>query len=240
MEGFIFLHRKLMKHPKYRDPKFMHLWVHMLLKATHSGISVDFKGETINLDPGQFISGRNQLASETGLTPQNVRTIVERLKIDQQINQLKSGKGSVFTVINWHQYQKPTNKSTNLQPTSNQPPTNHQPLNNKVNNEDKVNNNSYTEDFENNWIEIKSLNPDYNKKGSCFKVWKKLIKKFTSEEILGYYRSIQIDGKKFGFFERNMDKGNIQDWLDERCEKEILPTAEEQENLEALRAIGAI
>lgn len=171
----------------------MHLWVHILLKATHSGFSADFKGETIFLTPGQFISGRKQLATETGLTQQQVRTIVNRLKIDQQINQLDSRKGSVFTVINWLSYQKSTNTSTNDQPTSNQPPTNDQPLNNKVkkeDNENKVNKNNPLTPKGDDDISPKEL------KKSQTKEKKAQEEKKFGDEFLGWWPTRECKGAR--------------------------------------------
>ena len=119
-EGWIKLYRKLLDHPKAADPEFMWLWVTMLLKATHEPLERDFCGKTVTLQPGQFISGRQALAAETGLTEMKVRISIDRLKNDQQIIQQTGNKGSMFTVLNWDKYQ--INNQQNNQPTTSQQP----------------------------------------------------------------------------------------------------------------------
>jgi len=103
----------------------MWLWVTMLLKATHEPLERDFCGKTVTLQPGQFISGRQALAAETGLTEMKVRISIDRLKNDQQIIQQTGNKGSMFTVLNWDKYQ--INNQQNNQPTTSQQPANNQP-----------------------------------------------------------------------------------------------------------------
>ena len=201
MSGYIKLYRQMMSHPKYKDSHHMHLWVHILMKAAFSPVDVDWKGKTVRLEPGQFTAGRKQLSDETGISEQRIKTVLRRLIADSQINQQTSNKCSMFTVLNWEKYQMSNQPSTSHQPAINQPSTTKEEV--------KERKNTYSDDFEAYWPEIRNLNPVYNKKPACFKVWKKLIKLGApAEKILPYYRARRLESN-FAFFERNFDPDEI-------------------------------
>ncbi|MEW6159008.1 MAG: hypothetical protein AB1813_16410, partial [Verrucomicrobiota bacterium] len=86
--GWIKLHRKLADHPMYcHDSEWVHLWVHLLICATHRSRRVMFGGQEITLQPGQLTTGRLRLAKETGIHEQKVKRILTRLKQSGQIDQ---------------------------------------------------------------------------------------------------------------------------------------------------------
>ena len=73
MSGYIKLHRKLLDHPRYQDPEYMHVWVHMLMKACFADHEVLWQGKIVRLKPGQFTAGRKQIANETGVNESKVK-----------------------------------------------------------------------------------------------------------------------------------------------------------------------
>jgi biotin operon repressor len=91
MSDWIKLHRALLEWEWYTTPNMVHFWIHCLLKATHR--SRKWKG--IELNEGQFISGRLILSAETGLSEQQIRTCIERLK---STNELTSKSTSEYSV----------------------------------------------------------------------------------------------------------------------------------------------
>jgi hypothetical protein len=86
-----------------------------------------------------FISGRIKLAEETGLSEQQIRTSLNKLKSTSDITIQATNRNSLITVTGWASYQDRDNKVTsqitseppNKQPTDNQQIT----TNNNVNNE---------------------------------------------------------------------------------------------------------
>jgi hypothetical protein len=130
--GWIKLHRKLMDWEWYCDSHMVHLFIHMLFKANHEPRK--WKGESI--DKGQFVSGREQLSLETGISEQSIRTCIERLKSTNEITIKSTNKFSVITVCNYCKYQsceiddQPSNQPA-IQPTTNQQLTNNQPATNQ-------------------------------------------------------------------------------------------------------------
>jgi hypothetical protein len=127
--GYIKLWRKMMDNPLFEKPAYFTVWVKMLLLATHKPIASYFNGAKITLKPGQFISGRKKLSKITGVTESTVYRVLKRLEIEQQIEQVSSNASSLFTIVNWEDYQ--ASEQQNEQQTNNKRTTNEQPTNTK-------------------------------------------------------------------------------------------------------------
>ena len=119
--GWICLHRKLEDNPRFKDSAFVHIWIYFLMKSTHAPLKVMFKGDVIELKPGQFITGRKAISEATGINESKVRRVIKTLEIDQQIDHQKSNLNSLVSILNWDQYQ--TSDQPNGQPVTNQRPT---------------------------------------------------------------------------------------------------------------------
>jgi hypothetical protein len=104
------------------------------LKANHEPRK--WFGTEIN--PGEFITSRDKLSSETGISTQSIRTILNRLKSTNEITIKSTSKYTKITICNWDTYQNTEeqtnqviNQQTNQQLTNNQPATNQQLTTNK-------------------------------------------------------------------------------------------------------------
>ncbi len=141
--GFIRLPRSILRWRWYKNPNTLKVYLHLLLSANYT--DSDYEG--VHLCRGQLITGRESLARDTGLTPQQVRTALDHLKATNDITVKATRKYSIITVNSYDEAQESaspspnpsprssTETSTNHQPTSNQPPTNHQPtINQQVTN----------------------------------------------------------------------------------------------------------
>jgi len=104
--GWIKLHRRLLDSPRIKDPDWLAVWIHVLLKATHQPFKANFDGKIVELKPGQLISGRHAIAAGTGVHESKVKRVLQVMKTDQQIDQQAGVKGSLFTVRNWNTYQE--------------------------------------------------------------------------------------------------------------------------------------
>ena len=103
--GWVKLHRSLLKHPRINDPHWLAVLVYLLLKATHQNYPVKFDGRIVRLQPGQLVTGRSAIAAATGVHEAKVKRLLALMKADQQIDQQAGVKGSIITVRNWHAYQ---------------------------------------------------------------------------------------------------------------------------------------
>lgn len=99
--GWIKLNRKILEWEWYTDQNTTRLFIHLLLRATHKPT----KWRGIDLNPGQLISGRKLLSSETGLSERAVLTALKRLKSTNEVIIKSNTKFSVFTINHWELYQ---------------------------------------------------------------------------------------------------------------------------------------
>ena len=132
MEGWIKLHRKLLEWEWYDEPNTFRLFMHCLLKANHK--DNNYRGQLVKA--GSFLTSRDLLSKETGLTTQQVRTSLKRLESTNEITTKKSKKGTVLQVVKYVEYQL-INQPTNQQLTNNQPTANQQLTTNNNDNNDK-------------------------------------------------------------------------------------------------------
>jgi hypothetical protein len=124
-QGFVKIHRRLLKWKFSDNPEFLVVWIHLLLMASHNDHKTACGNQIINLKSGQLITGREKLSKATGVSVQRIRTILNTLEIDQQINQQTFSKYRIISIVKWDMYQI-NNQQINQQLTSNQPTTNQQ------------------------------------------------------------------------------------------------------------------
>lgn len=120
MQGWIKLHRKIMEWDWYKDTSTAFLFYHLLLTANHE----PNKWRGILIDTGQLITGRKSLSNDTGLSEQQIRTSLDKLKSTSNITIKSTSKYSIITICNWNLYQD-INQQTHIIATSNQPASNH-------------------------------------------------------------------------------------------------------------------
>jgi len=120
MEGWIKIHRKLLKKGYYKDSHYVHLWVHLLMKSNHESNEFLFNGKMITIQRGQLLTGRNTLSEETGIESSKVERIIKVLKSEQQIEQQTFNKFRIITICNYEDYQEVNKKVNNKRTTSEQ------------------------------------------------------------------------------------------------------------------------
>ena len=109
--GWIKLYRSIEKSGFYHKSAYVHLWVHLLLKATHEKTEFLHNGMLKKLKPGQLLTGRNRLSQETGIPPSSIERILNTFESGQMIGQAKDSHNRVITILNWGQYQKTDSKT---------------------------------------------------------------------------------------------------------------------------------
>ena len=116
MSGWIKLHRQILDWEWYSDNNAFRVFMHLILKANHK--EKRFKG--IELKAGSVVTSRDILSFETGLSVQQIRTSLDKLKLTNEITIETSTKGTIIQVVNYAKYQLSTSEVTNEQPTGNQ------------------------------------------------------------------------------------------------------------------------
>lgn len=118
---WIKLHSKILNWEWYKVPNTRDLFIHLLLKANWK----DGKFQGYDIPRGSLVTGRKQLAEETGMTEQEVRTALNHLKSTNEITIKATRKFSIITITKYEIYQM-NNQVDNHPPTNNQPTTNQQ------------------------------------------------------------------------------------------------------------------
>ena len=129
MQGWIKLHRKALGSAVFAKPVVWKVWCWCLLKASHTKYKLPFGDKDMEIEVGQFVTGRNKASLELGLTPQQYRTAIKYLKLTNRITIKTTNKFSIISVKNWESYQlvEAANQQTN-QPVTNQQPASNQPV----------------------------------------------------------------------------------------------------------------
>lgn len=122
-QGWVKLHRKLLENPIVRKPNYLALWVVLLLKANHKDNKMIWNGGLIVVKEGQLLTGRKELSKETGIPEGTIEGILTAMEKNQHlIQQQKTTKYRIITILNWKNYQN-SNIKTNNKPTTNQQQT---------------------------------------------------------------------------------------------------------------------
>jgi hypothetical protein len=116
--GWIKLHRKIIENPIFKRSSYLHLWLDLLLKANHKDNKMIWNGNIIVIKEGQMITGRKQLSEETGIPESTIEDILKFLESQQQIQQQKTTKYRLITIVNWKEHQTTDSKSNNKATTS--------------------------------------------------------------------------------------------------------------------------
>ena len=128
MEGWIKLHRKMVDWEWYNDTNVKIIFLHLLLTVNHK--EQKWRGQTVLR--GQKLTSIEHLADDVGLTIQQTRTALKKLKSTNEITIKTTNKNTLITIEKFNDYQvdiKENNKQNNKQ--SNNPLTNNQQTNNK-------------------------------------------------------------------------------------------------------------
>ena len=133
-EGWVSLHRRFLEWEWYDDINVMKLFIHCLLRANHK----ENKWRGVLIPKGSFLTGRKQLAIETKLSEQQIRTALNKLKSTNEITIKSTNLYSLISINNWNTYQinnhQDTKRATKEQPTDNQRITTNNNDNNDNNN----------------------------------------------------------------------------------------------------------
>ena len=105
MEGWVHLHRKLLNNCIAGKAEYLALWITLLLMANHKdGYSFILNNKKIELKKGQLLTGRKKLAIQTGIHESNVFRILKYLENEHQIEQQKTSKYTIITILNWDRH----------------------------------------------------------------------------------------------------------------------------------------
>lgn len=114
--GWIKLHRRMLNWEWWDDLPTFRLFVYLLLAANFHPSK--YRGSDV--PAGSVLTGRKKLSEKTGLSEQQVRTALNKLKSTGEITITSKAKFSIISIAKWDEYQD-INQHSNQLSTSNQP-----------------------------------------------------------------------------------------------------------------------
>jgi len=126
MSGWIKIHRKFLDWEWFNKSEAVHLFLYMVIKANHK----DNKWQGNDVKRGQFISSLGNISSATGITIQQIRTILKKLEKTNEIVVKSTSQFTIVTICKYECYQD-ENEDANKPITNNQQTTNKQSTTNK-------------------------------------------------------------------------------------------------------------
>lgn len=172
MNGSIALNRQIFDWEWWGDHNVTRLWITILMLANWK--DKQWQGKTIKR--GSFITSYPRLADATGLSIQQVRTAISKLKSTGEIQQIVTNKYQLIIVVNYEKYQD-FSSDDNSQATDNQQSNNIQITDNQqqLNKENKGNKD----------------NKGINNSSSCLRGQDRLINRMTEEEVEIIFKTYQ-------------------------------------------------
>jgi len=207
MQGWIKIHRKITEWEWYSDHNTTRLFLHLLLLCNHK--TTKWRG--FEVQEGEVLTGRKKLSEQTGLSEQQIRTSLNKLKSTNSLTIKTTKLFSIIKLNNWNHHQQ-LNQQTTTQATNEQPTSNHIQECKNEKNEKKIN------------IHTEFLTS--NKKAKLIltmKEYEKLKEQWSEEEIQETIESIQNYRKNYNYVSLN---STIRKWL----KKEKKSSAEKKES----------
>jgi DnaD/phage-associated family protein len=101
-----------------------------------------FKGERVTLKRGQLLTGRKSISEKLKIDENKVQRILKSLENEHQIEQQKSNKNRLITIVSWDKYQQ--DEQQNEQQLNNKRTTTEQQVNTNKNVKNIKNDNNIT------------------------------------------------------------------------------------------------
>ncbi|MEG0281339.1 MAG: hypothetical protein RR686_18995 [Morganella sp. (in: enterobacteria)] len=106
-KGFALIHRKMKELPFYKtDSDAVHLWIHFILSANHAAGTVLTEFGEVLCRRGEFITGRNTLALETGIDPNRIKYLILKFEKLGMISKESNKKFSKIFIVKYDDYQQ--------------------------------------------------------------------------------------------------------------------------------------
>jgi biotin operon repressor len=170
-QGYFKCWRKIINSQVFNNEGLLKVWIWCLAKASYKNRCVKFMtgkgGVDINIEPGQFVFGRDSASKELGMPPSTIWKRMEKLKNIGNLNIESNRQYSLILINNWHTYQEEKFKSnieSNYQGTGKEQARN---TNKNSITLKKENNKTHTGDFISFW----SAYPRKIGKDSAWKSW---------------------------------------------------------------------
>ena len=191
--GYVKVWRKLEGSGILKDERACQFFLWAMLKATHKPRKQIVGNQVVELEPGQFVSGRKSASEEMDISEMVFRGMMKKMENMDFVTIKPTNKFSIFTINNWttYQCQEPTNnQQTNQQVTNNEPTNNQQVTTNKNIKNTKNEKNTYTQEFEKFWSAYPSRQGKKVGKKEAFAEWQRAMKDVDADYLVAQIESL--------------------------------------------------
>lgn len=177
---YIKLYRRTLKNRVVtKDAHHLAIWVWLLMKACKFPTEVDFGGDVITLKPGQYTTGRKEIAEALSVNESKVYRVLKRFESEHLIEQRTDRQCTLITIVQWDKYQE------------DEQPTEQQVNNERTTNEQRVNTNKESK-------ERKKVNNIVQETEKEFDLlWNMYPKKSGRKDALRHYKAAKKQGVTF-------------------------------------------
>lgn len=112
-QGFIKIHRSILKWEWWQDANTMRVFMYLLLNANWE----DSRFQGYAIPKGSLVTSYDSIATNLGISQRNVRTSILHLKKSKEVSVKRHSHFSIVTIANWGKYQCVENPSDNLSVT---------------------------------------------------------------------------------------------------------------------------
>lgn len=112
MKGYIKLHRDILDHWLWLEPKHLKAWLYLLCKAAWEPKTIPFnKDESVTIGRGQILTTIRQLMGQWGYYAQATLDFLNVLEKEGMITRESHSKFSIITIVNYDKYQDDDEKT---------------------------------------------------------------------------------------------------------------------------------
>lgn len=104
-EGFIKLHRRLLKNPICEKPHYLAVWVYILLSANHKENYAIINNKKMLIEAGSFVGSLQKISKHFGISIKTVKYIVDYFCSDGMLHTERTNKFTIFKVLQWEKFQ---------------------------------------------------------------------------------------------------------------------------------------
>lgn len=99
MSGWVPIPRSILDQQFFKDADTVHMYLYLHLKAAYKPTMDTFDGKPIELQKGQLITGRKQLANDLNMSESKVERVLKRLQIGRKVNTRNGLRMRLISII---------------------------------------------------------------------------------------------------------------------------------------------
>lgn len=234
MSGWVPIPRSILDQQFFKDADAVHLYLYLQLKAAYKPTMDTFDGKPIELQKGQLITGRKQIANDLNMSESKVERVLKRLRNGRKVNTRNGLRMRLISII-YEVDEIESERETNAKRTRNEREVN--TFINKNNNKDKDNDDVTTGggvEKKYYWDLFRKIQADEMQMELCMKNYK-LTKQQVTEHLKNFFRLKLTEQYKWPSFADA--KRNFYYWLGTLGDRLKEPAPEPELDKDAIRAL---